>query len=107
MRIAITDVDFVLNNHRDDNNVHDDTLYFPVTCASCILNFEGKLVQLSIIGYSRKLISDYMIWKKLHLPIIEQVKMFYDDLAPKRKTINSGLFVPNESNDPKMLKPHL
>ena len=48
-----------------------------------------------------------MIRKKLHSPIIEQVKRFYDNLAPKQKTIKSGLFVPNESNNPKIFKPHL
>ena len=42
MRIAITHVDFVLNNHCEDNNVHNNPLCSPVTCASGILNVEGR-----------------------------------------------------------------
>jgi hypothetical protein len=108
MRVALTNEKYLVGCHADKFNDVLDWNEGVVNFSTWIL-IEGEWWRLSLIGYSRKSISDYYRRLDLYGPLIERIADFMDTLPPERVTISPSLldFQDTPEGKVKRMKPHV
>ncbi len=107
MRVAITDgLLLILDPHSDKQNDHESTNMKAVACFSWNLYVNGRLVRLSIIGFQKQSVTDFMKLYKDREPLLRQIVAFRGTIAEDRKKVSASLLIPRDGPT-RTSKPHL
>jgi len=107
MRVALTNEKFLVGCHADKFN---DVLEWNegVVNYSTWIEIDCEWWRLSLIGYSRKSISDYYRRLDLYGPLVDRISGFMDTLPAERVEISPSLLhFPDSACDVKRMKPHV
>ena len=107
MRAALTNEKYLVGCHADKCN---DVLDWNegVVNFSTWIRIDGEWWRLSLIGCSRKSISDCYKRLDLHGPLVERISSFVDALPSDRVNIDPSLLNSSETpRDVKRMKPHI
>ena len=106
MRVALTNEKYLVGCHADKYNDVLDWNEGVVNFSTWIV-IDGEWWRLSLIGYSRKSISDYYRRLDLYGPLVDRISLFMDALPSDRVEIEPSLLdFRNTTGHVKRLKPH-
>jgi hypothetical protein len=107
MRAALTNEKYLVGCHADKHNDVLDWNEGVVNFSTWIV-IDGEWWRLSLIGYSRKSISDYYRRLDLYGPLVERISAFMDTLPSDRVEIDASLLdFSDTTGHVKRLKPHI
>jgi hypothetical protein len=107
MRVALTNEKYLVGCHADKYNDVLDWNQGVVNFSTWIV-IAGEWWRLSLIGYSRKSISDYYRRLDLYGPLVERISTFMDTLPSDRVNIDASLLdFSDTTGDVKRTKPHI
>ena len=107
MRVALTNEKFLVGCHADKHNDVLDWNEGVVNYSTWIV-IDGEWWRLSLIGYSRKSISDYYRRLTLYGPLVDKISHFVDSLPSERVNIYPSLLdFTNVPGGVKRMKPHV
>ena len=78
IRIALVDSNNTCNIHEDKQNDPYLSMSTVISIGKIVTLKNGNIVRLSIIGYSRKSISDYYFRKRKYAPIIQEFVLYHN-----------------------------
>jgi hypothetical protein len=107
MRAALTNEKYLVGCHADKHNDVLDWNEGVVNFSTWIVT-DGEWWRLSLVGYSRKSISDCCRRLDLHGPLVERISAFMDTLPSDRVRIDASLLdFSDTAGHMKRLKPHI
>jgi hypothetical protein len=107
MRVALTNEKYLVGCHADKFNDVLEWNKSVVNFSTWIL-IDGEWWRLSLIGYSRKSISDYYRRLDLYGPLVDRISDFVDTLPSERVTISPSLLdFQHTAGHVKRMKPHI
>ena len=107
LRAALTNEKYLVGCHADKYNDVLDWNEGVVNFSTWIV-IDGEWWRLSLIGYSRKSISDYYKRLELYGPLVERISLFMDALPSDRVKIDSSLLdFSGTAGHVKRMKPHI
>lgn len=86
IRIALVDSNNICHIHEDKHNDPYHSMSTVISIGKIVTMNNGNIWRLSIIGYSRKSISDYYIRKRKYVPIIREFVLYHNKVLSDLKT---------------------
>jgi hypothetical protein len=108
LRVAMTNADNLVEPHGDDKNDTSPNFQGVVTYSKWLF-VQGQWWRLSLIGYSRKSIAGFFRRKDLYQPLVDRVKVYYEQMPGARKLVSASLLDFSSlppSQRAKRIKPH-